>query len=713
MVGAAMAEPASFKYRAFISYSHGDTSWAKWLHRALEGFTIDRDLAGRETGNGPVPKALRPIFRDRDEFTAGHALSDQTLAALDASHAVIVICSPSSAKSRYVNEEVRLFKSRHPDRPVIPLIVAGTPGDPEAECFPAALKFKLDADGKITDEPVELLAADAREEGDGKSLALAKVVAGLIGVSSDDIFRRAMRERRRRQRNWIAGLSVVAISLAGLAVWAEINRREAVAQRTIAEEQKNVADERRQEAENNFAAAKQGAHSLVLETAQALRGQEGMRTETVRKILGIAEQVIGKLVEKSKDNPELLDLQATMLHEFAQTYAFQGDMTKANEAARNDIAIADRMARADPGNAGWQHALSVAYDQLGDVLQAQGDLAGALKSYQEALTIDDRQAKADPANTGWQRELSVAYAKIADVLHAQGNLAEALKSYRDSLAIGDRLAKADPTNADSQSDLSVSYQRVGEVLQAQGDLDGALKAYQDSFAIADRLARGDPSNTGWQDGLSVLYIALGDVLQAQGKLAEALKSYQDGLAIADRLAKADPGNADRQRGLFSYYNRFGDLLRAQGNLAGALKSYEDSLAIIDRLAKADPSNTIWQRELSVSYANVGDLLQAQGSGVEALKSFQDGLAIADRLAKSDPGNADWQRHLAMIYARIAVAFVHQGRVKEALEQFTQGRAIIVGLMAKSPDNAQLPKDLAGFDDAIGKLEGGPSRRGPQ
>src|SRR6185312_10010443 len=100
-----MAEPAAFKYRAFISYSHADTSWAKWLHRALENFTIDKDLAGREAPGGPVPKTLRPIFRDRDDFTAGHALSEQTLAALDASHALIVICSPTSAKRTYVNEE--------------------------------------------------------------------------------------------------------------------------------------------------------------------------------------------------------------------------------------------------------------------------------------------------------------------------------------------------------------------------------------------------------------------------------------------------------------------------------------------------------------------------------------------------------------------------------------------------------------------------------
>jgi len=25
-----------FKYRAFISYSHSDEEWAKWLHKSLE-----------------------------------------------------------------------------------------------------------------------------------------------------------------------------------------------------------------------------------------------------------------------------------------------------------------------------------------------------------------------------------------------------------------------------------------------------------------------------------------------------------------------------------------------------------------------------------------------------------------------------------------------------------------------------------------------------
>lgn len=57
------------KYRAFLSYSHADIGWAKWLHARLEGFRIEKDLVGREAPRGPVPATLRPIFRDRADFS--------------------------------------------------------------------------------------------------------------------------------------------------------------------------------------------------------------------------------------------------------------------------------------------------------------------------------------------------------------------------------------------------------------------------------------------------------------------------------------------------------------------------------------------------------------------------------------------------------------------------------------------------------------------
>ena len=194
--GERVVEAVPIKYRAFLSYSHKDASWAKWLHTRLESFRIDKDLVGRETPLGPVPQTLRPIFRDRDDFSGGHTLTDATIAALDASAGLVVLCSTVSAGRPAVNEEVRLFRSRHPDRPVIPVIINGNWPDN----FPPALRFALGADGTITDRPVTILGPDFRESGDGKNLGLAKTVAGLTGLSPDEVYRRAERERRRQGR---------------------------------------------------------------------------------------------------------------------------------------------------------------------------------------------------------------------------------------------------------------------------------------------------------------------------------------------------------------------------------------------------------------------------------------------------------------------------------------------------------------------------------
>src|SRR5262245_66156190 len=113
-----MTEP--IEYRAFISCSHEDAIWAKWLHRWLESFRSDDQLIGRDLG-GTIHKTLRPIFRDPGNLGLDIRSSQQPLAALEASQTLIVICSPASARSNYVAEQVRIVKSRHPERLVIPL----------------------------------------------------------------------------------------------------------------------------------------------------------------------------------------------------------------------------------------------------------------------------------------------------------------------------------------------------------------------------------------------------------------------------------------------------------------------------------------------------------------------------------------------------------------------------------------------------------------
>jgi len=64
------------------------------------------------------------------------------------------------------------------------------------------------------------------------------------------------------------------------------------------------------------------------------------------------------------------------------------------------------------------------------VQQAQDDLAAALTSYQASHDILERLAKADPGNAGWQRDLVSSYVKLAEVdqTASRGFLTRALET---------------------------------------------------------------------------------------------------------------------------------------------------------------------------------------------------------------------------------------------------------------------------------------------
>jgi len=198
-----------YKYRAFISYSHLDRTWGDWLHRALETYRIPRRLAGTAGRDGPVPKTLFPIFRDREELPTASDLSSQITEALEQSACLVVICSPRSAVSRWVNEEILHFKRLGRENRIVAVIVDGEPNasdkagiDSAFECFPPGLRFHLGPKGGLSARRTEPIAADARAEGDGKHNAKLKLIAGLLGVKYDALKRRD--ETRRMVRNMVA-----------------------------------------------------------------------------------------------------------------------------------------------------------------------------------------------------------------------------------------------------------------------------------------------------------------------------------------------------------------------------------------------------------------------------------------------------------------------------------------------------------------------------
>lgn len=206
------AEVADPRYWAFISYSHADEAWARWLHGTIETWRVPWRLVGHPHPDGPIPRRLFPVFRDRDELSSSHELGGAIRQALAQSRYLIVICSPRSAASRWVNEEIRHFKAMGREARVLALIVDGEPGSASAECFAPALSRRVSVDGTVLDtEAVEPIAADVRSGRDSRRHARLRLLAGMLGIGFD-----ALQRRERRRLIWRAA-SAATLSVALLA----------------------------------------------------------------------------------------------------------------------------------------------------------------------------------------------------------------------------------------------------------------------------------------------------------------------------------------------------------------------------------------------------------------------------------------------------------------------------------------------------------------
>ncbi len=179
--------------------------------------------SGASSRDGAVPRRLYPIFRDNEELPTSADLGGNINEALRQSRYLIVICSPRSAVSRWVNQEITTFKALGREQRILCLIVDGEPNasdNPDfglLECFPRAIRYHFDQNGQQTSERVEPIAADGRDGKLSRADARLKLVAGLLGVGFDELKRREKRRIFWRRMQYAAA-AVVLLAALGV-VW--------------------------------------------------------------------------------------------------------------------------------------------------------------------------------------------------------------------------------------------------------------------------------------------------------------------------------------------------------------------------------------------------------------------------------------------------------------------------------------------------------------
>ncbi|MGO9005979.1 MAG: TIR domain-containing protein [Beijerinckiaceae bacterium] len=655
----ALTPSGETKANVFISYSRKDLAFVDRLATALEGHGIAPSI-------------------DRTEIYAFEDWWKRIEALIGAADTIVFVLSPDALASEICQKEVSFAVAQQ--KRIAPIVCRPIESDhvpvdlaklnfiffDDPERFDAALAQLIEAlatdIGWMRQHTAFALNAQAWESAgrpNGLLLRSPRLEEAELWIATrpqgaplptdlTNVFIRESRRATTRRRNILTGSLasglVVALVLAGLALW----------QREKAVENEAIAKAQRDRAETTLRLATGTANGLVFDLAQKLRDVAGIPNSLVKDILDRAVKLQNDLTSAGETSPDLRRSQAAALDEIAGTLLTLGDTADALAAEEKARDIAKALAESDRSNTLWQRDLSVENDNIGDVLVAQGKLDAALAAYREGNAIIKALAASDKSNTQWQNDLAASDIKIGDVLVAQGQLDAALAAYSESSAIRKALALSDKSNTLWQRNLSVSDDNIGHVLQTQGQLDAALAAYREAYAIRKALAESNKSNTLWQHDLSLSDDWIGNVLQAQSHVDAALAAYREAYAIRKALAESNKSNTLWQRDLSVSDHKIGDVLKAQGKLNDALKFYKDGLNIIKALLAQDASNTQWQNDLSFSIGRIGGM----AGWFNLAREFPQALDAADFALSLAP-----DKILFYIYRAHALMFL--GRTDEA------------------------------------------------
>jgi hypothetical protein len=234
-----MAETVK-RYRSFISYSQQDKTWGRRLHTWLETYRVPVGVMA-EIQDG---RRLGRFFRDEAEMPAASDIGEVVREAIETAESLIVVCSPRSARSKWVAAEIGHFRSSHPNGKLFAVLIDGAPNsaDPNTECFPPALRRGYAEDGAM---PIEPVGIDVRV--DSKERVCARLAAGLLDVDFDDLWQRDRRRAERRQQQTILALSAISAVfafLAGAAFWFG----------HVAQEEKQIAESARMALQTEYLA---------------------------------------------------------------------------------------------------------------------------------------------------------------------------------------------------------------------------------------------------------------------------------------------------------------------------------------------------------------------------------------------------------------------------------------------------------------------------
>jgi tetratricopeptide (TPR) repeat protein len=629
---------------------------------------------------------LRPIFRDQSHLAADADLKARVGGALEKSGFLIVVCSPAAAHSHWVDDEVLEFKRLHGEARVLAVIVAGEPhasewrGHEQLECFPRALRFRLGADGALTDEPAEPIAADLRPGRDGRRASLLKLAAGMLGIGLDELLQRDAQRRHNRLIGLIAASLIGTVAAGALAFVALAERNEALAQRAQAEGliEFMLGDlkDKLEPVGRLDALDAVGKRAMAYYAAQGQRGLDAAslgRRARVMHLMGDLKQRRGDLAgalrlfeEAAKSTGELLarrpnDPQRIFDHSQSVYWVGaleqkRGRMAEARtnlEAYRN---LTQRLVQLDPANDAWREESADASFDLGVVKLKTHRADEAAANFSEALAIfQDRAAKA-PNDRDRQYELAQAHAWLADVELARGRQAAAMSHRLTERSIYQAMLSETPTDAIASYSMAVNHRKLGEILLDTSKPQAAAGELAPAASEIDHLIGFEPANADYREEGAAAYATLARAQLAAHQPAEA--AVRRALELAEGLARRD-SKLVKWRVLVGQARIVGMQITEAGASGPAarlvaLAPAEAEAAELLQLAAAQPNARNLAAVAAAAGLLAGDAAEFAGRQDKARASWSKAKAVLDaaQAAGPDPLDAESQSLIVQLRTRL-------------------------------------------------------------
>ncbi len=524
-----------YRFKAYISYSHKDEAWGRWLQRALESYHLPRHLVGKATSVGEVPERINPVFRDREDLSSANDLKDTVKKALADSENLIVVCSPDAAQSHWVNEEIREFARLGKVGRIFGIIVGGEPAanGSVSACFPKALE-EIGV--------YEPLAADVRKWADGKRIAKLKLIAGLLGIRLDELRQRDLQRRRKRQV--MAGLGIAAaIILAVLTLIARVSEKQ-----------------EREKAEQ--------LATFIVDLGERLKTDADL--ETLALISDEAARHLQNL-DPNKLSPATGQRVALALRQVGRVNELEGKPQEALIAFQRSRDLLAGLHEKYPDVSHLLFELGNAEYYIGNLHNQQNRYESALKSVQNYHRLTVKLLESDPSNPEWMLEVSYSNNNLAAVQLANGkgvddatleHVAQAIYWMEKVVA----LKPGDQAVADVYS-TTLAWASDAELSACNLDLAmGFRKKAEELVRLSSQL---DPGNNALKThhAFALTGISRLQVLMGQAGLAE--HNMNQAISILKQLVAVDPSNVFYQQELVYRQNMLLGLMAATGQLEKA------------------------------------------------------------------------------------------------------------------------------------------------